>query len=118
MKLKTLLLAIIGSMALFVSSPAWSDEALDINKATVEQLQTIKGIGPKTAAAIVDYRNAHGAFKSVDALTAVKGIGSRKLERIRSRIKAGKEAMLETSGGKLASINNGCRISITNVSTA
>lgn len=83
MKWKIWLLAMIGAMAIFISTPAWSGGTVNVNTATVEQLQAVNGIGPKLAAAIVDYRNAHGQFESVDALTKVKGIGAKKLERIR-----------------------------------
>ncbi len=50
-------------------------ELLNINTATVEQLQTIPGIGPSRAAAIVQYRTENGAFASLDAVDAVPGIG-------------------------------------------
>lgn len=100
MKLKTLLLAIVGSVALLVSSPAWSDEAVNINTATVEQLQSVKGIGPKLAHAIVKYRDSHGPFKSVDSLLDVKGIGEVKLERIRAHITAKKSARAEKRKSK------------------
>ncbi|HXH71409.1 MAG TPA: helix-hairpin-helix domain-containing protein [Mariprofundaceae bacterium] len=103
MKWKIWLLAIIGSMALLVSSPAWSDETLDVNTATVEQLQAVKGIGPKLAAAIVEYRNAHGKFRSIEELTEVKGIGSKKLEKIRGHLRVGtpeKSGVNEKKTGK------------------
>ncbi|QKV57929.1 MAG: helix-hairpin-helix domain-containing protein [Dechloromonas sp.] len=48
---------------------------LDINKASPEQLDGLKGIGPAKAQAIVDYRRQHGPFKSVDELQNVPGIG-------------------------------------------
>ena len=47
---------------------------IDINTATVAQLQTLKRIGLKKAAAIVAYREQHGAFKSIDDLVKVKGL--------------------------------------------
>jgi len=87
MKWKTWLLAMIASVAMFISAPAWSNETVNVNTATVEQLQAVKGIGPKLAAAIVDYRNAHGNFESVDALTGVKGIGGKKLDHIREGLR-------------------------------
>src|SRR5207248_27684 len=45
-----------------------------LNSATVEQLDTLPGVGPVTAQKIVDYRQKHGAFTSVDELDAVPGI--------------------------------------------
>ncbi|MBM9529663.1 helix-hairpin-helix domain-containing protein [Desulfoprunum benzoelyticum] len=56
---------------------------ININTADVEALTTIPGIGPKTAEAIVAYRNDKGQFKKVDDLIEVKGIGEKKLEQIR-----------------------------------
>ncbi|RMH32302.1 MAG: helix-hairpin-helix domain-containing protein [Nitrospirae bacterium] len=55
---------------------------LDLNTATVEQLETLKGIGPELAQRIVAYRNDHGPFRSIDDLIKVKGIGARKLAAI------------------------------------
>ncbi len=56
---------------------------LDLNSATVDQLQTLPGIGPATAAAIVRHRDQHGPFAAVDGLDDVPGIGPAKLEQIR-----------------------------------
>jgi len=65
---------------------AYAADNIDVNTATSEQLQSVKGIGIKTAAAIVAYREAHGAFKSVNDLVLVKGIGKKKLAKIESHI--------------------------------
>lgn len=60
---------------------------VNINSAGAEELSTLlSGIGLKKAQAIVQYREAHGKFNSVDALTRVKGIGAAIVERNRSRI--------------------------------
>ena len=56
---------------------------VDLNSATAEELRSIPGIGPSTADRILQYRDAHGGFKSVDELTAVGGIGPKKLEQMR-----------------------------------
>lgn len=61
--------------------------AVNINQADVETLsRELPGIGPSKAQAIVDYRAAQGAFKSVDELLEVKGIGVATLEHIRNKL--------------------------------
>ncbi|WP_211211302.1 DUF655 domain-containing protein [Thermodesulfobacterium hveragerdense] len=56
---------------------------LDINQATVEDLEKLPGIGKKTAQAIVDYREKNGPFKSLEDLEKVKGIGLKKLQSLK-----------------------------------
>ena len=67
-----------------VSSPP---APIDLNAATAEQLDTLPGVGPSTAAAIIEYRRAHGRFDSVDDLEQVHGIGPAKLETIRPHVR-------------------------------
>jgi competence protein ComEA len=57
--------------------------SINVNSASLEQLQSLPGIGPAIAGRIVAYREAHGPFKAVDGVAEVKGIGPRTLERIR-----------------------------------
>ena len=59
---------------------------VDLNRATVEQLDALPGVGPSTAAAIVSYRDQHGPFGSVDDLLQVRGIGPAKLDAIRALV--------------------------------
>lgn len=61
--------------------------SLDINKATKEELEQLPYIGPVTAQRIVDYRTQVGRFKTVDELINVKGIGKKKINRVKSYIK-------------------------------
>ena len=56
---------------------------LNVNAASEHELTLLFGIGPAKAAAIVQYRQAHGDFGSLDELTAVRGIGPRIVEEIR-----------------------------------
>lgn len=56
---------------------------VNINTADEAILSTLPGIGEKTAAAITSYRKEHGNFKTIDDLEQVKGIGSKKMAKIR-----------------------------------
>jgi competence ComEA-like helix-hairpin-helix protein len=60
---------------------------LDLNFATAEQLQQVPGIGPKTAEAIVNFRQKSGPFRRVEDLLAIKGISQSKLDRMRPYLK-------------------------------
>jgi competence protein ComEA len=60
--------------------------SVDLNTATVEQLDALPGIGPVTAAAIVAWRAANGRFNSVDQLADVDGIGPARLEKLRELV--------------------------------
>ena len=59
---------------------------VSINKATSEELQTVRGIGPALAERIINYREANGGFKSLDQLKEVRGIGDLKFEKIKNQI--------------------------------
>ena len=61
-------------------------ETVNINTATLEELQTIKGIGKKKAEAILQYRKEHGAFRTKEDLLQVKGIGKKALEAIENQV--------------------------------
>jgi competence protein ComEA len=62
-------------------------EVLDLNTATVEQLDALPGVGPVTAASIVAWRQANGKFTSVDQLAEVDGIGPVRLEKLRAMVR-------------------------------
>lgn len=71
---------------------------VNVNTATAEELETLTGIGPALAQAIVDYRAEHGAFRSAEDLLLVKGIGEAKLEGFRAEITLTEEEHNEDSG--------------------
>jgi competence protein ComEA len=60
---------------------------LDLNAATLEQLDELPGIGPATAKAIIDEREKRGGFRAVDDLLDVRGIGPAKLDAIRDLVR-------------------------------
>ena len=60
---------------------------VDINSATLSDLDALPGVGPSTAQAIIDYRTANGPYASVDDLLNVRGIGPSKLAAMRARVR-------------------------------
>jgi len=65
---------------------------VNLNTATSEDLQLVPGIGPVTAEKILQMRKSYGAFKSVDDLSAIRGIGPKRLEKMRKYLTVGKAA--------------------------
>ena len=59
---------------------------IQLSVATAEQLDALPGIGPVTAQKIIDYRTAHGAFRSVEALDEVPGIGPSRVEQLQGLV--------------------------------
>jgi competence protein ComEA len=59
---------------------------ISLSSATLEQLDTLDGVGPATAQKILDWRREHGGFRSVDDLGQVPGIGPKRLAALRERV--------------------------------
>jgi len=77
---------VFGLVAVSGVAIADNAEKIDINTATVEELTQLEGIGDAYAKRIVEYRGAHGAFESVEALMNVQGIGEKTLEKNKDKI--------------------------------
>lgn len=71
-----------------VSVPKTGNGLIDLNQASVQELDTLPGIGPKLSSEIIRYRTVH-PFISVDDLTNVPGIGPKKLEAVRPLVTVG-----------------------------
>lgn len=65
---------------------------VNINTANAEELQQVPGIGPATAQKILQMRKSYGAFKSVDDLLAIRGLGQKRLDKMRKYLTVGKLA--------------------------
>lgn len=83
MKLAQNLLLLAGLLAF----PAFA--AVNLNTATQSELEAIRGVGPAKAKAIISYRDANGAFKSVQELDKVKGFGKASVEKLQGELTVG-----------------------------
>jgi competence ComEA-like helix-hairpin-helix protein len=72
-------------------------QPVNINTANSEQLQQVPGIGPATADKILQMRKSYGPFKSVDDLLAIRGLGAKRLEKMRKYLTVGKAAAPKNS---------------------
>ena len=79
---------ILSVILMFFAGISFALAAVNINTATVDELDAVKGIGPGKAKAIVDYRSKNGPFKSVDDLKEVKGFGEKSIAKLRGELSA------------------------------
>lgn len=78
-----------------------SDRVVNINNANKKQLSSVlNGVGEITAQAIIDYRNKHGAFKSIKDLIKVKGIGKKTLAKNNDKIMLSDMAVMAHQANK------------------
>lgn len=63
---------------------------VNINTASSEELQQVPGIGPATAQKILQMRKSYGPFKSVDDLLAIRGLGQKRLDKMRKYLTVGR----------------------------
>lgn len=82
-----------------ITAPTRVVTLVNVNTATAEELETLTGIGPSLAQAIIDYRAEHGDFTAAEDFLNVKGIGEAKLEGFRAEITFTEEDGDENSGG-------------------
>lgn len=82
----------------FVAMPLWAAGTVDINHAGADKLaEALQNVGPVKAEAIVEYRDQHGAFKSVEELAKVKGIGLATIEHNRDAMRVGSDEATGTN---------------------
>jgi competence protein ComEA len=85
-RMMVLFVALAMVMAFCGAIQAENAGKINLNKATVEELSQLKGIGMKYAERIVQYRDKNGPFKNVEDLLNVQGIGPKTLEKNKDRI--------------------------------
>jgi competence protein ComEA len=85
--MKKLLLVLVTVFAF--SAASFAADMVDINSATQEQLETLNGVGPAKAKAIIEYRTEKGNFKTVDDLDNIKGFTKKGIDKLREQASVG-----------------------------
>ena len=84
--MKQIIISVV--LLMFMVTAAWAK--ININTASVAELEALPGIGAKKAEAIVKYREDHGKFQKTEDIVMVKGIGEKLLKKISGEIEVGK----------------------------
>ena len=79
---------LVSGTAMAAGKPAPTAK-VNLNTATVEQLTTLPGVGPKLAARIVEYRQKSGSFRSTQELINVRGIGEKSFAKMEAWLSVG-----------------------------
>jgi competence ComEA-like helix-hairpin-helix protein len=95
--LAALLLPIVLMPGLLSAKKKPPAHPVNLNTASSEELQLVPGIGPSTADKILQMRKSYGAFKSVYDLLAIKGIGPKRMEKMRKYLTVGKAPQTKKS---------------------
>ena len=80
------------------AKPAPAAATVNINTASVTELDALPGVGTKTAALIVEYRQKNGPFKKIEELMNVRGVGEKNFLRLRTQISVGAPKGAEHAG--------------------
>jgi len=98
-KRRVLALSVILGFAIFLLFPVYaqaqaksSGEKINLNTASLAELQNLPRIGPKVAQRIIDFRKQNGSFKKIEELMKVKGIGEKIFNNLKDLITVGSEA--------------------------
>jgi len=83
LRITSLLLCLLAIAALANAKKKPPATPLDLNTATLEQLEQLPGIGPTAAQAIINFRTKSGRFQKIEDLLAIRGISQRKLNQLR-----------------------------------
>ena len=67
-------------------APSYSTGKINLNSASASQLDSLPGIGPAYAGRIIDYREANGGFKTIEEIESIKGIGPKTFEKLKDLI--------------------------------
>jgi len=91
---------ILATILIYLAGIGLALATVNINTASVEELEGVKGIGPSKAKAIVDYRGKNGPYKSLDDLKGVKGFGEKSVAKLRGELTAGEVSAAPVKAAK------------------